>query len=103
MISLTLISPFDIFEADKTDKGVSMKWATIERKEREGSFIHKSFGFVLIRRQEGSYAGSHRAMLKDISPRMPRPKTTNTPAQVKREMIKRFLLKAILMGIGIGE
>ena len=79
---------------------------TIERKERGGSFIQKSFGFVLIRRQEGSYAGSHRAMLKDISsPRMPRPKTTNTPLlkSREREMIKRFLLKAILMGRELGS
>ena len=55
----------------------------------------------MIRQQEGSYAGcSLRAMLKDISnPRMPRPKTTNTPSS-SQEMIKRFLLKAILIERG---
>ena len=71
-------------------------------EERGGRFIQKSFGFVLIiGRQEGSYAGcSLRAMLKDISnPRMPRPKTTNTPSS-SQEMIKRFLLKAILIERG---
>ena len=58
----------------------------------------------MIRRQERSYAGcSLRAMLKDISnPRMPRPKTTNTPSS-SQEMIKRFLLKAILIERGNRE